>query len=393
MGSHHFDQPPRQRAQCCGLALPAPVRELPYNRGMEGNHPYTQWPFNTGEVAAILVRVKSKPMRAENPIMRSLFFLGVLILGMMACGQAPPPSAPTPLDRYSLLPKTKYTPAMDFWPPQIIAGWSQPVPLTYPVNTSGGEDSPFITPDGQTLYLFFTPDVSIPAGKQLLDGVTGIWVTHRSGETWSQPERIRLEDRGQLALDGCEFVLGDSLWFCSIRSGNYRSVDLYVASIKNGQWTDWHNAGLQINQEYQVGEMHLTADGRQLYFASQRAGGFGGYDLWVSGKTANGWGQPVNLGPEINTSADENRPFVSADGKELWFDSSSSRGRPGPAIYLSGRQADGSWGPRQEIVSTLAGEPTLSGDGKDLYFVHHYFSADFKQMLEADIYITHRLTP
>lgn len=332
-------------------------------------------------------------MSEENLIKRSLFFLGVFILGMTACGQSFPTSTSSPVDRYSLLPKTKYTPAMDFWPPTIIDGWSPPVPLPYPVNTSGGEDSPFITPDGQTLYFFFTPDLSIPAEKQLLDGVTGNWVTQRSGGTWSEPERIRLENPSQLALDGCEFVLGDLMWFCSVRSGNYRTVDLYIASDKNGQWTDWHNAGKQVNQEYQVGEMHITADGQQLYFASQRAGGFGGYDLWVSQKTADGWGGPVNLGPNINTAGDENRPFVSVDGKELWFDSSSGRVRPGPAIYLSKRQADGSWGPRQEIVSTFAGEPTLSGDGKTLYFVHHYYSADLKRMLEADIYISQRLTP
>ena len=47
-----------------------------------------------------------------------------------------------------------------------------------PVNTAGAEDSPFVTPDGQTLYFFFTPDVRVPAEQQLLDGVTGIWVTH-----------------------------------------------------------------------------------------------------------------------------------------------------------------------------------------------------------------------
>jgi hypothetical protein len=317
--------------------------------------------------------------------------LSILILILPACGQSLP--VPTPADRLAHVPTGKYTPAMDAWPPTVSAGWSDPVPLPSPVNTAGGEDSPFITPDGQTLYFFFTPDVSIPTEKQLLDGVTGIWVAHRGGETWSEPERVRLENPGQSALDGCEFVLGDVMWFCSVRSGNYRTVDLYIASYKNGQWTDWRNAGRQINEEYQVGEMHITADGQQLYFASQRPGGLGGFDLWVSQQVADGWGEPVNLGPNVNTAGDENRPFVSADGKELWFDSSSGRGRPGPAIYLSTPQADGSWGPRQEMVSTFAGEPTLSGDGQNLYFVHHFFTADLKHMLEADIYITHRIAP
>ena len=63
-----------------------------------------------------------------------------------------------------------------------------------PVNTAGAEDSPFVTPDGQTLYFFFTPDVRVPAEQQLFDGVTGIWVTHRVDGGWTEPERVLLAD-------------------------------------------------------------------------------------------------------------------------------------------------------------------------------------------------------
>ena len=76
------------------------------------------------------------------------------------------------------------------------------------------------------------------------------------------------------------------------------------------------------------------------------------------------------------------------DGLELWFNGQSTKGRPGPAIFRSLRQPDGTWGAAEEIVSTFAGEPTLSGDGKTLYFVHHYYSEDLGTMLEADIYVS-----
>ena len=323
--------------------------------------------------------------------MKRLLFPLCFLLASLACGQATP--TPAPLNRDSLLPPIKYTPEMDFWPPTIIDGWSQPVPLPDPVNTSGGEDSPFLLPDSQTLYFFFTPDVSIPAEKQLLDGVTGIWVTRRSGEIWSEPERIRLSEPGKLALDGCEFVSGNLMYFCTVREG-YTGIQWFRADFQDGSWQDWCFAGDDLKQsQYEVGELHISADGQELYFHSSRLGGLGGLDIWVSQKTTDSWGEPVNLGPIVNTAADEGWPFVSPDGQELWFNGQSTKGRPGPAIFRSLRQPDGSWGMAEEIVSTFAGEPTLSGDGMTLFFVHHYYSEDLSTMLEADIYVAHRMVP
>jgi Tol biopolymer transport system component len=332
---------------------------------------------------------------------RVLLSLAVLALAALACGQAPAiaptphPTAtahPTPVSRDGAIPVTeKITPADDAWPPVIAPGWSPPAPLGAPVNTAGAEDSPFITPDGQTLYFFFTPDVSIPAERQLLDGVTGIWVARRAGDGWGEPERVPLADPGELHLDGCPFVRDDWMVFCSAREGNAREIDLYTARSQDGAWTDWQNWGEPFNVAYQVGEMHVTADGRFLYFGSNRPGGLGGMDLWVAEKSGDAWGEPVNLGPQVNTSGDENRPFVTADGQELWFDSTSRQGQPGPAIFRSLRQPDGSWGAPEEIVSSFAGEPTLTGDGRTLYFVHHYFSADLSRMIEADIYVSTRI--
>jgi hypothetical protein len=314
--------------------------------------------------------------------------LFALMISILACGRATP--TPVPVDRYTLLPEHKYTPAEDSWPPQAAAGWSQPIPLPAPVNTSGGEDSPFVTPDGNTLYFFFTPDVSIPVERQLLDGVTGIWVTQRGGETWSEPQRVWLEGRSETTLDGCEFVLGNLMYFCTARAG-YTGVQWFRADFKDGLWQDWRFAGGELKQsEYQVGELHLSADGQEMFFGSTRPGGYGATDLWVSRMTPDGWGEPVNLGPQVNTAGDESRPYLSPDGQELWYTGASRKGLPGPAVFLSQRQADGTWGTGAEIVSSFAGEPTLSGDGRTLYFIHHYYSADLGTMLEADIYVSQR---
>lgn len=313
------------------------------------------------------------------------------LLITLACAGMTSITTPTAvLSRTDSIPANahKITPAEDSWPPVVAKGLSKPQPLPYPVNTAGAEDSPFLTLDGQTLYFFFTPDLNIPAQKQLFDGVTGIWMSQRVGTSWDEPQRVHLEKAGDLALDGCEFVLNEWMVFCSVRTGNFRDVDLYTATKKNGIWTDVKNWGKQMNVDYEVGELHITSDGQTLIFGSKRAGGLGGYDLWVSTKTNNGWSEPINLGTPVNTPADENRPYLSPDGQTLWYDGVSKKGLPGPAIFRSFRQADGTWSQPEEMVSQFAGEPALSADGHTLYFVHHYFSADMKKMIEADIYVT-----
>ncbi|MEZ0396891.1 MAG: hypothetical protein ABWK53_10755 [Anaerolineales bacterium] len=319
---------------------------------------------------------------------KSLLPLAALLLAALACGQAASP--PEAVDRYTLLPETKYGPESDPWPPTVIAGWSQPEPLPFPVNTSGAEDSPFAVDNGNTLYFVFTPDVSLPAERQILDGVTGIWVTHRRGDAWSEPERVLLADPGELTLDGCEFISGDLMYFCTVREG-YEGVQWFRADLVDSRWQNWRYAGEELQQErYEVGELHISSDGQELYFHSARAGGLGDLDIWVSTLTPTGWGEPINLGPLVNTPNWEGWPYLSPDGQELWFCGQSTKGQPGPAIFRSLRQPDGSWGAAEEVVSSFAGEPTLSSDGTRLYFVHHYYSADLSTMLEADIYVSYR---
>ena len=319
---------------------------------------------------------------------------GGLALGF-AAGCTPPIAPPPTIGRATAIPSSavKYGPADDVWPPFTAAGWSAPQPMPGPINTAGAEDSPYPTHDGQAFLFFFTPDLNIPAEKQLLDGVTGLWSASAIDGTWSEPTRVWLAAPDEPALDGCPFVLGDLLYFCTIRVGNLREIDLFRATLRDGVWMDWQNAGREINLDLEAGEMHMSASGSEIIFASRRAGGFGGYDLWRAQKSANGWSPAENLGPGVNTAADENRPALSPDERELWFDAPSLLGRPGPAIYRSRRTPEGAWGAAEEIVSQFAGEPAFSADGQTLYFVHHYFTQDLSHMFEADIYQTRRVVP
>ncbi|MGD8458436.1 MAG: hypothetical protein PVF83_18835 [Anaerolineales bacterium] len=311
--------------------------------------------------------------------------MGSILLAVLAC-QSPP--NPTPdIARLDSIPAdiVKMTPELDLYPPILHSDeWEQPVPLPYPINTAGGEDSPFITPDGNTLYFFFTPDVRVPAEQQVIDGVTGIYVSQKEENGWSFPVRVLLQDPKKLSMDGCQFVQGNVIWFCSVRDGNMREIDFYTSEYKDGAWKNFTNVGERLNLEIGVGELHVTADGSEIYFHTgpEKEGGMGGYDLWVTRLVHGAWSDAENL-TTLNTAGDEGWPFVSQDGSELWF----LRTYQGSPALFRAKKVDGDWGEPELIVSQFAGEPSLDNTG-NLYFVHHYYKDAV--MLEADIYIAYR---
>lgn len=307
---------------------------------------------------------------------------GVLCLFLLiACAPRATPTRVVTRAQAIPVDALKMTPAQDAFPPLLHSGeWEKPIPLPGPINTAGAEDSPFILPEGNTFFFFFTPDVRVPPEKQLLDGVTGIWWSKRNGDTWNAPERIVLNDA--LALDGCAFVQGAVMYFCSARTGNSREIDVWRAELKEGRWTNWANAGKRLNVDLEIGEFHFSADGRELYFHSTRAGGKGKIDLWVTRLVNGEWQTPENLAT-VNSAEDDGWPFLTQDGNELWF----TRTHQGtPAIFRS-RKAVGKWSSPELILSQFAGEPTLDARG-NIYFTHHFFRDG--KMIEADIYVAYR---
>ncbi|MFO7991394.1 MAG: hypothetical protein R6U61_03750 [Thermoplasmata archaeon] len=275
---------------------------------------------------------------------------------------------------------TKLTPDTDQHPPILHSDeYEDPVPLSNTINTRGAEDSPFILPDGETLYFFFTPDVRIPAEEQVTDDVSGVWVSQKNGDSWSEPERVWLQKPGKLALDGAVCVQDDEMWFASVREG-YSGPNMFTAEKVDGQWKNWEYAGDRLMDEIQIGEVHIHGD--DLYFHSDRSGGHGSYDIWMTARDGDSWSDPVNI-EAVNTETMDGFPFITSDGKEMWF-TRTHNGTPG--IFRSVK-VDGNWSKPELIVSQFAGEPTLDDDG-NLYFVHHYYEDG--EMIEADIYVSYR---
>ena len=321
-------------------------------------------------------------MRTRTKVLIPALAVLVVFLFILAAaflGKTPPSPSPT---REGSIPAgaVKMTPATDTLPPILHSTeWDAPVPLGSGVNTAGGEDSAFVMPSGDKLYFFFTPNVSVPAERQLLDGVTGIWVSTLQGGVWTNATRVVLQDPGKLALDGCEFVTpdGSEIWFCSAREG-YPGVNLFTARLSGGRWTDWQIVE-QALRDYQVGEMHITADGSRMFFHSSRPGGLGGLDVWTTDRVGGVWQTPVNVAA-VNTADNEGWPFVTENGTELWI-TRTYLGSPG--LFRS-ELVGGDWTTPDLIVSQFAGEASLDLDG-NLYFTHHFYRDN--AMIEADIYV------
>jgi hypothetical protein len=255
--------------------------------------------------------------------------------------------------------------------------------LPAPINTAGAEDAPFITPDGQKLFFFFTPDISIPPHKQLVDGVTGIYVAEKKENGWDIPHRIILQDSNKVALDGAPCVQDKMLWFCSARKQNIeRNIEFHIAEWTGDKWARWRNAGRRLNVEIKVGELHVMPGGREIYFHSDRKGGKGKLDIWITRLVGDNWSEPENAG-EVNSPENDAQPYLSPNGEELWF----TRVHEGTPGTWRSRKTGGVWTKPELIASRFAGEPAVDAEG-NLYFVHHFLKD--RKIVEADIYFARK---
>jgi tetratricopeptide (TPR) repeat protein len=158
---------------------------------------------------------------------------------------------------------------------------------------------------------------------------------------WSAPINITPD----LQVDGEYFISclsADGKMLFLSKQDNDNS-DIYVSTYTGDAWTKIVKLNKNINTKYWESHAFISEDGNQLIFASDRPGGFGGLDLYTS-KLVNGdWSAPVNIGPEINTQFNEDRPFLINNGKTLFFTSQGHENMGGYDIFRSDIQSNGLW--------------------------------------------------
>jgi outer membrane protein OmpA-like peptidoglycan-associated protein/Tol biopolymer transport system component len=124
---------------------------------------------------------------------------------------------------------------------------------------------------------------------------------------------------------------------------NFNS-DIMFSSYQNGRWAKSELLNKNINTKFWESHASISPAGDALYFTSNRKGGFGDMDIYVSQKNQLGeWGEALNLGPAINTDLNEDHPFLSEDGKVLYFASQGHFNIGGYDIFKSEQMTDGTW--------------------------------------------------
>jgi hypothetical protein len=154
-----------------------------------------------------------------------------------------------------------------------------------------------------------------------------MWRVVKTSDGWLPPQRLgppvntdKFDSWPSLALD-------KTLYFFSNRDGGFGRSDLYRAEWRDGEYREVENLGKVINSEFHDHDPFTAPDGSYLLWCSDRSDGYGGNDLYIAYRNSDGqWTGPFNLGKNINTSANETRPYVTGNGRYLFFASDANGG-------------------------------------------------------------------
>lgn len=215
-----------------------------------------------------------------------------------------------------------------------------PVNMGSSINSENQEYSPAFAIDEKTIYI--TKRMGNLSDNRPNED---LYFAELNDESWDKVKDIgppinTIENEGAFSISSD----GNYIFFTSCsRNGGKGQCDIWLTSKKNNRWDEPKNLQSPINTKYWESQPSISSDGRMLYFSSDRPGGYGGTDIWVSEFSNSGWSAPKNLGPTVNTSKDEQFPFIHSDNRTLYF---SSNGHPGLGksdLYLTRKDVKLNW--------------------------------------------------
>lgn len=216
--------------------------------------------------------------------------------------------------------------------------WTTPELLGAPISTGYKEVEPMISAAGDKLYFTSDRPARSAKGNSLFTPfVTGAFTAINTFAA---------------ARFGVTFFDGLGL------------DDVWVSYQVNGVWSEPQNLGEipgepPVNSAFSDHCLSFSADGSEAFWASTRPGGFGGNDIWTSRRADGKWTRPQNLGPRVNSAASEHHAMPSPDGRALYITSDRPGGYGSEDIYITTRAADGQWGPPVNLG------PQINGPGND----------------------------
>ena len=231
------------------------------------------------------------------------------------------------------------------------------------INTQNSEYLPVIRSDGRQLVY------TVRRNHQ-----EDFFISQLKDSVWQKGQPI--DDINTPMNEGAQCLSSDGrlLIFTACQYPNSQgSCDLYYSERKGQHWS--RPKGIKsINTKAFEGQPSLSSDGQLLYFTSNRSGGLGGKDIWVSRRGSEGqWQRPENLGSPINTTDTDECPFIHADGVTLYYCSDGHPGMGKEDLFFAKKGVDNTWGKPVNLgypINTSANEATLvvSTNGQTAYY-------------------------
>ncbi len=262
----------------------------------------------------------------------------------------------------------------------------KPVNLGPNVNTPADEYWPSLSADEKTLVITRL----VPSEEFMRNVQEDFFISTLTDSGWSKMQNVG-KPLNTPDNEGAQTISGDGRYMvftaCN-RDDGFGRCDLYSSTREGDKWSVPLNLGRPVNTTYRETQPSITPDGRTLYFSSDRPGGKGHHDLWVTQRDEHGrWSVPVDLGDTINTSGVEMSPFIHPDNQSLYFASDGLIGLGGYDLFISRRDSAGKW----QTPVNLGYPINTKGDEMGLIVNARgdkaYYSSDIDKSNGKDIYM------
>lgn len=297
-----------------------------------------------------------------------------------------------------------------------------PINLGENINTEYDEYWPTLTADEQTLIITRLIPKDLEEGLvSINEGITekeitpsnqkvppdfnkvqeDFYISVKENDFWTKAINVGkpLNTKGN---EGAQTILVDGrvMYFtaCNRKDGKGR-CDIYQSLKVNGEWNTAVNLGVPVNSENWEAQPSISPDGKTLYFVSNRKGGYGQKDIWMSIILEDGrWSKPINLGENVNSVGQEQSPFIHPDNRTLYFATDGKIGMGGFDLYKVSKNDDGTWSKPINLgypINTASDEIGLivNAQGNKAFFSSDRLNNKGRDIFEFELYKEARPTP